>query len=81
MALPTLHHKTYTNHVDYIGSRLPSFKEALVDKAAEKVREVHNTADGVVDIDVSYDGSWQTRGYKSMSGLGCVIECKEEPGG
>ena len=76
MALPTLHHKTYTNHVDYICSRLPSFKEALVDKAVEKVREVHNTADGVVDIDVSYDGSWQTRGHKSMSGLGCVIECK-----
>lgn len=29
---------------------------------------------GVIDITVSYDDTWMTRGYKSIYGVGCVVE-------
>ncbi|GFU99766.1 uncharacterized protein TNCV_1918781 [Trichonephila clavipes] len=29
---------------------------------------------GVLDITVSFDGSWQKRGYKSLYGIGVVID-------
>ncbi|KAA0198962.1 hypothetical protein HAZT_HAZT010739 [Hyalella azteca] len=31
--------------------------------------------DGLLDIYVSFDGSWMTRGHKSHIGIGCVVEC------
>ena len=30
--------------------------------------------DGVMNISVSYDGSWLTRGHTSQIGLGCVVD-------
>ena len=30
--------------------------------------------DPILDITVSFDGTWMTRGHKSKYGLGCVIE-------
>lgn len=30
---------------------------------------------GILDVDVSFDGSWLTRGHKSHIGIGTVIEC------
>ena len=34
----------------------------------------HPDQDGLLDVDVSYDGSWQTRGHHSNIGAGFVID-------
>ncbi|GFO16087.1 hypothetical protein PoB_004259200 [Plakobranchus ocellatus] len=74
MNLPTLHHKTTASHVGFICTQLLIFKERVMEKASEKVQEAYEVPEGIVDIDVSYDGSRQTQDHASMSGLECVIE-------
>ncbi|KAK3800666.1 hypothetical protein RRG08_003073 [Elysia crispata] len=51
MNLPPLHHKTYTSHVKFIGSKLPEYRKTVLDKASQKVREVYEAEDGVIDIE------------------------------
>lgn len=60
------------------GSR-ESFEEiskASVEKIREKYAEIGvlPDKDNVLDIAVSYDGSWQRRGHSSHNGLGVVID-------
>ena len=49
-------------------------------ESAEIVRKVHHDLDpsidasGVIDLTVSFDGSWMKRGHSSPYGIGCVIE-------
>ena len=46
----------------------------------QHVREVYAkqninlTEDTVLDITMSYDGSWLTRGHSSHVGIGCVVD-------
>ena len=46
----------------------------------ETIRELHTrqteteTSEGTVDIGVSFDGTWLTRGHKSHIGAGFVIK-------
>ena len=53
---------------------------STLDDAARVVRRVYCErdpslpADGVIDLTVSYDGSWMTRGNRSLYGIGCVID-------
>lgn len=49
-------------------------------KAIEAVKRYYKesegyTGEGLLDIDVSYDGTWMTRGHKSHIGVGFVVEC------
>lgn len=43
-------------------------------KAYEKFHGVNLSEDDIIDIAVSYDGSWLTRGFKSKIGIGCVVD-------
>ena len=49
-------------------------------ESAQIVRKVYKDLDpsidesGVIDLTVSFDGSWMTRGHKSLYGIGCVVE-------
>lgn len=53
-----------------------------VEKARERVRQVYREldqsrpsgADEILDLAVSYDGSWHKRGHTSNYGVGCIIE-------
>lgn len=36
--------------------------------------DINNSVDEVIDITVSYDGTWQKRGFTSKYGIGCCIE-------
>ena len=53
---------------------------SVLDEAAQVVRKAHKELDpsidenGIIDITVSYDGTWMTRGFKSMYGAGCVVD-------
>lgn len=39
------------------------------------IAKIYDSDAGILDIDVSYDGSWMTRGHSSHIGVGFVIEC------
>ena len=36
------------------------------------------TEDGIIDLAVSFDGTWMTRGHSSKYGLGCVAEIETD---
>lgn len=54
--------------------------EDNMEKARARVRQVYKETDctisddSVIDIGVSFDGSWHKRGHTSNYGVGCVIE-------
>ena len=81
LEMPGLHQKTFNN----IAKRLYSQNDRLADQvfstAATFVRREHIRQyaldigkDDIIDISVSFDGSWLTRGHKSLIGIGCVID-------
>ncbi|GFW35785.1 uncharacterized protein TNCV_727201 [Trichonephila clavipes] len=55
-----------------------SFKEDILEISRKVVRKHHEdllgTANGVIDITVSYDGTWQKWGHSSLYGIGIVID-------
>ena len=74
-----LHHKTYATHVKEVAQATATTTTSVLTDAAEVVRRVYRERDpslpaGVIDLVVSYDGSWMTRGHRSLYGIGCVID-------
>ncbi|GFU86694.1 uncharacterized protein TNCV_2881141 [Trichonephila clavipes] len=55
-----------------------SFKEDILEISRKVVRKHHEdllgSANGVIDITVLYDGTWQKRGHSSLYGIGIVID-------
>ena len=81
LEMPGLHQKTFNN----IAKRLYSQNERLADqvfsKAATFVRREHIRQyaldvgdEDIIDLSVSFDGSWLTIGHKSLIGIGCVMD-------
>ena len=67
-----MHHNTYRTHSKKITD--------VLCESAQIVRKVYKDLDpsidesGVIDLTVSFDGTWMTRGHKSLYGIGCVVE-------
>ncbi|XP_059172207.1 uncharacterized protein LOC131953168 [Physella acuta] len=76
MNTPVLHPKTYNQHTRVIHKMALSYSDKLMSDSANIIRAAYPEQSGkdYFDIDVSYDGTWQTRGHKSKYGVGCVIE-------
>ena len=75
MNIPTLHPKTFSHQIKIVSKQSEHFKDIMLAKAVEKVKEAYpEQAGDLKKIHTSYDGSWQKRGHVSKSGLGCVIE-------
>ena len=75
MNIPVMHHKTFNTHTKIIHKQSHVYKQKVLSDAHQVIREAYPEQSGEeIDIDVSYDGSWHTRGHKSKLGLGCVIE-------
>lgn len=81
MGIPGLHHKTFQKHAGEIYKETPFLRRKIFLRAAALVRQeharLHNTIisdTDVVDIAVSYDATWLTRGHTSHIGVVCVIE-------
>ncbi|GFY20549.1 uncharacterized protein TNCV_211811 [Trichonephila clavipes] len=55
-----------------------SHAEDILEISRKVVQKYHEdllgTANGVIDITVSYDGAWQKRGHWSLYGIGIVID-------
>ena len=77
---PAMHHKTYTTHSKAITTASMEVVTDVLCESAQIVRKVYKDLDpsidesGVIDLTVSFDGSWMTRGHKSLYGIGCVVE-------
>ncbi|GFX84806.1 uncharacterized protein TNCV_125741 [Trichonephila clavipes] len=70
--------KTFSKCLHKLYEEKSSFKEDILE-ISRKVVQKHNvdllgTSNGVIDITVSYDGTWQKRGHSSMYGIGIVID-------
>ena len=74
-------HTTFQHHAAAIYRMSPEVRKLVFARTVEIVRLEHGIARGypvgedeVINIAVSYDGSWLTRGYSSNIGIGCVID-------
>ena len=79
--LPGLSSETFKAHCDALYQLTPKLKEHVVELAVQAVREAHKDMlpncvgdGGIIDIAVSYDGTWHTRGHSSKLGVACVID-------
>ncbi|GFO12967.1 hypothetical protein PoB_003947200 [Plakobranchus ocellatus] len=81
MEMPGLHQKTFNKFAKRIYSQNERLGDRIFREAAALVRQEHMRQfhlnlddDSLLDISVSFDGSWLTRGHKSLIGIGCVID-------
>ena len=80
-----LMHTSFTKHAHAICDANKIVVTRMFDEAANIVHRVYSDidssieADDTIDLTVSYDGSWMTRGHKSQYGIGCVIEVMTGP--
>ena len=75
MDLPGLHHKTFHSHAKAMYSKLDMLEDRVFGQTVAYVREVHAkhsgttlAEDDVLNISVSFDGTWLTRGHS------CVVD-------
>ena len=77
---PVMTHKTYVAHSKHITTANMEVVNSVLCESAQIVRKVYQEFDpsvdesGVIDLTVSYDGSWMKRGRRSSYGIGCVID-------
>ncbi|KAG8179531.1 hypothetical protein JTE90_025758 [Oedothorax gibbosus] len=81
LGLPTMDPKTFANHMDYLALQYNSVKEDVLSKSRDIVRQHYadicsgcTSSEDIINISVSYDGTWQKRGHTSLYGIGIVIE-------
>lgn len=75
---PSLSMKGYEAYIKYIYSRMDGCYADTIKKVHEAVRRHYaskgSTTDGLLDIDITFDGTWMTRGHGSHIGIGLVLE-------
>ncbi|KAK7105146.1 uncharacterized protein [Littorina saxatilis] len=81
MDLAGLHHKTFHTHASQLFTQLEGFRKHVFSETVAYVREVHARycgttlgVDDTLNIIVSYDGTWLTRGHSSHIGVGCAVD-------
>ena len=77
--MPCLHHSSFTVHARAIVDACKRVVSEVLSNAAcvarRAYRDLDHTirGDNVIDVTVSFDGSWMTRGHSSLYGIGCVV--------
>ncbi|GFW67236.1 uncharacterized protein TNCV_2698461 [Trichonephila clavipes] len=73
--------KSFLKHIKILSEENIKMKHQILDVARNIVRKQHldlnnekKNETGVLDITVSFDGSWQKQGYKPLNGIGVVID-------
>ncbi|GFX94642.1 uncharacterized protein TNCV_3088711 [Trichonephila clavipes] len=71
--------KSFSKHIKILSEENGEMKHQILEVARNIVRKQHLDLNdeekkemGVLDITVSFDGSWQKRGYKSLYGIGVI---------
>ena len=75
-----IHLKTFAPPVKELAQSNMVVAATVIDDAAKVVRSMYQESDtslgddSVIDLTVTFDGSWMTRGHTSLYGIGCEIE-------
>lgn len=72
---------SYVRHCHFLYNKMQGHYEKGMEIVYESVKEFYTSRemaepdeDGILDVEVSYDGTWMTRGHKSHIGIGFVID-------
>jgi hypothetical protein len=82
MNMPGMHENSFNKNSRVTTERVKGVLEDCLKRARQRVRDFHRArdptigADDVIDIYVSFDGSWKKRGFKSNFSFAAVIEIK-----
>ena len=81
MDLQGLHHKTFHQKAYDLYKQLDQLEQHVLSQTVQFVCKVHAehfgislSDDDVLDISMSFDGTWLTRGHDSHIGVGCVVD-------
>lgn len=81
MDLQGVHHKTFHAHANKLYSNQDDLEKRVFSQTVKHIRQVHAQHQGItlgeednLDISVSFDGTWLTRGHSSHIGVGCVVD-------
>ncbi|GFW43324.1 uncharacterized protein TNCV_2923721 [Trichonephila clavipes] len=67
-------------HAQLIREKQRGVKKKMLEMSRQAAREAHVKVDAslknqeIIDVSVSYDGTWQKRGHTSNLGLGIIID-------
>lgn len=80
IGLPIINQRAYTSIFDKVFTQNECAHEELLKKSRQFVHDYHlrngvtPNSDGCIEIAVSYDGSWMTKGFSSKYGIGAAID-------
>lgn len=80
ISIKSMSNATYYKHLNNLAEGTKDLERKVLKKAREAVRDAQEAIDPslrnaeVLDIGVSYDGTWQKRGFTSLYGVGIVID-------
>ena len=78
--MPPIHHTTFGKHAKAVCDASKLAVVHVFASVADVVRRAYRDLDpsigddDIIDLTVSFDGSWMTRGHKSLYGIGCVVD-------
>ena len=65
----------YNECSHYLYEAMNRYSVEMTSFVLQSVRKSYENVDGPIDVHVSYDGTWMTRGHKSHVGVGFIIDC------
>ncbi|GBO43982.1 hypothetical protein AVEN_219740-1 [Araneus ventricosus] len=80
LGIPAMDSRTFSNFLSDLVIKNKDFKKQVLDLSRDVVRGKYIDCDSslenqeVIDVCVSYDGTWQNRGHTSLHGIGIVID-------
>ncbi|KFM59404.1 hypothetical protein X975_13527, partial [Stegodyphus mimosarum] len=80
IGMKTMDRKTFDKCVVQLVKESKSIKEKVFELSRKAVREQHEIlypskiGEDIIDIGVSFDGTWHKRGHNSLYCIGCVID-------
>ncbi|GFU38536.1 uncharacterized protein TNCV_3399681 [Trichonephila clavipes] len=78
--MPTMDRKTFAKCMHNLSVKNKEVKKKMLEMSRQAAREAHVKVDAsltnqeIIDVSVSYDGTWQKRGHTSKLGLGIIID-------
>ncbi|GFX74361.1 uncharacterized protein TNCV_3453091 [Trichonephila clavipes] len=66
--------KTVSGCVEADEKEVEQLTEKCLNNVRGQVKSAYQSNSAITDIDVTFDGTWLTRGHSSQIGVGCVID-------
>lgn len=81
LGMPSMDRKTFSKCLDNLADKNIVIEKEVLQVSRDLVRKTYfeqnslqEDSDAIIDITVSYDGTWQKRGHTSLYGIGAVID-------